>query len=62
MIKAFPANVIQKSGGGKSIFIASGSSARPVTPVTDNAPSNSASRQPQVVVVGSAGELVFKFL
>lgn len=56
VIKAFPANVIQKSGAGKPILITSGTSARPVTPAADTS-NNSVSRQPQVVIVGSTGEL-----
>ncbi|EUB63789.1 Host cell factor 1 [Echinococcus granulosus] len=58
VIKTFPANVIQKSGAGKPIFITSGTSARPATPAVDNASSNSVSRQPQVVIVGSTGNMV----
>ncbi|VDM20416.1 unnamed protein product, partial [Hydatigera taeniaeformis] len=58
VIKAFPANVIPKSGTGKPIFITSGAAARPVTPAADNAPNNSVSRQPQVVIVGSSARPV----
>ncbi|KAL5965845.1 Host cell factor 1 [Taenia solium] len=58
VIKAFPANVIQKSGAGKPILITSGTSARPVTPAADSTSNNSVSRQPQVVIVGSTARPV----
>lgn len=60
VIKAFPANVIQKSTPGKQIFITSGTG----SPRTENAAaSGNASATPrQVVIVGSSGEFVHLFL
>ncbi|VDL59295.1 unnamed protein product [Hymenolepis diminuta] len=55
VIKAFPANVIQKSTPGKQIFITSGTG----SPRTENATaSGNASATPrQVVIVGSSGNV-----
>nr|VZI23635.1 unnamed protein product [Spirometra erinaceieuropaei] len=61
VIKAFPANVFQKSAPGKPIFITSGTPTRPLTPVVEQTGSvrfpsvASGPRQQQVVIVGSAG-------
>uniref|UniRef100_A0A0X3NKA8 Host cell factor Kelch-repeats domain-containing protein n=1 Tax=Schistocephalus solidus TaxID=70667 RepID=A0A0X3NKA8_SCHSO len=61
VIKAFPANVFQKSASGKPIFITSGTPTRPLTPIVEQTGSArfqgviSGPRQQQVVIVGSAG-------
>ncbi|VDN12603.1 unnamed protein product [Dibothriocephalus latus] len=63
VIKAFPANVFQKSTPGRPIFITSGTPARPLTPVVEQTGSTrfqgvvSGPRQQQVVIVGSTAQI-----